>query len=417
MSTSSLPEPAGKNVIKRIELVNFMSHARTVIEPAAGLTVLIGPNNCGKSAVVAALQILAHNANSTYVRRHHEKNCEITVETDDGHTIKWSRSRSGSPKYVIDGQDFDRLKGGTPADLAEILRLPKVTSDSGEFDIHFGQQKDPVFLLNDTGKAAAQFFASSSDAIRLVEMQSRHNTKVREAKQTHKRLVSEAERLEHTIEILSETSGVESHLKDCEESYLDLQDALQEVCDLEELVKQLPNLDRQVQQFESLAGLLAQTSAPPHLEPTESLESLVRQLSNLMKLETKNAHRHQILSAACPPPQLADEIPLEQSIGLLESAIIRQETLDRQWQQLRGVQPPPETEQSQPLEAIILEFEQTQTRFQQLTRKLASTTEELAIVTADSERWAASHPVCPTCGASTDAQKLLTVGPGGCGHG
>ena len=57
----------GFPVIKRIELINFMSHEHTVIEPAAGLTVLVGPNNCGKSAIVTALQILCHNDNSTYV--------------------------------------------------------------------------------------------------------------------------------------------------------------------------------------------------------------------------------------------------------------------------------------------------------------------------------------------------------------
>ena len=38
-----------KKMITRIELTNFMSHKHTVIEPAAGLTVLVGPNNIGKS--------------------------------------------------------------------------------------------------------------------------------------------------------------------------------------------------------------------------------------------------------------------------------------------------------------------------------------------------------------------------------
>jgi predicted ATP-dependent endonuclease of OLD family len=70
-------------MIKRIELTNFMSHEHTVIEPAAGLTVLIGPNNCGKSAIVAALQILASNENSTYVMRHGAKECSVKVETDE----------------------------------------------------------------------------------------------------------------------------------------------------------------------------------------------------------------------------------------------------------------------------------------------------------------------------------------------
>jgi len=42
-------------MIRRIILENYMAHVRTVIEPADGLTVLAGPNNCGKTAVVETL--------------------------------------------------------------------------------------------------------------------------------------------------------------------------------------------------------------------------------------------------------------------------------------------------------------------------------------------------------------------------
>src|SRR5271155_5294990 len=116
-------------MIRRIVLENFMSHAHTVIEPADGLTVLVGPNNCGKSAVVAALQILCHNDNSTYVTRHNEKECSVTVETDDGHVVQWCR-RNNSPKYIIDGQPFERLdKAGLPDSLQQVLRLPKVVAE------------------------------------------------------------------------------------------------------------------------------------------------------------------------------------------------------------------------------------------------------------------------------------------------
>ena len=91
-------------MIKRIELVNFMSHEHTVIEPSDGLTVLIGPNNCGKSAIVNALQVLCNNGKSTYVLRHGAKECQIVVETDAGDSIRWSRKKSGSPKYEINGK-------------------------------------------------------------------------------------------------------------------------------------------------------------------------------------------------------------------------------------------------------------------------------------------------------------------------
>ena len=177
-------------MIKRIELINFMSHEHTVIEPAAGLTVLVGPNNCGKSAIVTALQILCHNENSTYVLRHGAKECRIIVETDDGHRIEWMRKKSGSPSYKINGQEFDRLRGesGVWDELARTLRLPRVEFDNNKFDVHIGEQRNPVFLLGDKGKGAAQFFASSSDAIRLVEMQGLHKKRVSDNKKERNRL-------------------------------------------------------------------------------------------------------------------------------------------------------------------------------------------------------------------------------------
>src|SRR5207248_11368459 len=102
-----------------------MSHSATVIEPAAGLTVLVGPNNCGKSAVVAALQILCSNENSTFVLRHGARECAVGVTTADGHQVQWRRKNS--PSYMIDGQLFDRLRGsGFPEPLQAALRLPRV---------------------------------------------------------------------------------------------------------------------------------------------------------------------------------------------------------------------------------------------------------------------------------------------------
>src|SRR3954451_9603772 len=97
-----------------------MSHARTEIEPAAGLTVLIGPNNCGKSAVVSALETLARGTRGDFMVRHGEKLCSVTVETDDGHVITWKR-KGKVVSYAIDGREVHR---DTPDDLHEYLKLP-----------------------------------------------------------------------------------------------------------------------------------------------------------------------------------------------------------------------------------------------------------------------------------------------------
>jgi DNA repair ATPase RecN len=194
-------------MITRIELKNFMSHQHTVIEPAAGLTVLVGPNNIGKSAVVAALQILCRNERSNYVMRHGERECSVAVTTDDGHSIEWRRKNS--PSYVIDATLFDRLgRGGVPNELQPALRLPTVDDSNGDdFDVHFGTQKAPIFLLGSSEANAARFFASSSDVIQLVSIQKRHKEKLAAAQQRKNHLEDESRRVNHDLGLL--TSALE----------------------------------------------------------------------------------------------------------------------------------------------------------------------------------------------------------------
>src|SRR5437016_5867438 len=137
-------------MIRRIVLENYMSHSRTVIEPAAGLTALVGPNNCGKSAVVSALLSLCGDTPGDFMVRHGESLCSVTVETDDGHTIIWRR-KGGAVSYIIDGTVVDRVgRGNLPDHLHEHLRLAKVAPSGGgePFDVHFGLQKSPIFLID-----------------------------------------------------------------------------------------------------------------------------------------------------------------------------------------------------------------------------------------------------------------------------
>src|SRR5262245_20965579 len=206
-------------MIKRIELTNFMSHKHTVIEPAPGLTVLVGPNNCGKSAVVAALQILCKNPEAKFAVRHGARECSVQVETDEGHKIVWRRKTAAS--YRLNEQQFDRLgRGGIPDLLHQLLRLPTVGDEKDDdFDIHFGAQKSPIFLLNSSSATAARFFASSSDASRLVEMQRRHKEKLADKQKQKNRLEAESKQLIDELERLEPTVELDRRLKDVADEY------------------------------------------------------------------------------------------------------------------------------------------------------------------------------------------------------
>jgi energy-coupling factor transporter ATP-binding protein EcfA2 len=375
-------------MITRIELTNFMSHDHTVIEPAAGLTVLIGPNNCGKSAIVAALQILANNDNSTYVMRHGAKECSVKVETDDGHTVEWRRKNS--PSYVIDGQTFDRLRGaGLPDELHAALRLPKVDAgENTEFDVHFGTQKSPIFLLGGSTAHAARFFAASSDAIRLVAIQKRHKEKLAEAQREKNRLEVESKQINAALEILGPVVELEERLEVAREAYdqlLKRDDWVEEATKgeallraksatvdrfsaeaaalqplhpppefaptepLQKLIEALVSAEGRLKMAESRAAALALLPQPPNLTPVEAMEKVIRDLESEHSRQRNAAARNGVLASLEAPPELADTDAIVQLTAGIERATRLQTQTRAESQTLSQLPSPPQLAELDPL--------------------------------------------------------------------
>jgi uncharacterized protein YlxW (UPF0749 family) len=83
-------------------------------------------------------------------------------------------------------------------------------------------QKSLVFLLGNSSANAARFFASSSDAIRLVQMQKRHKEKLQEAQKEKSRLEAESRELNAELGALDPVIDLDRRLKALEADYQDL---------------------------------------------------------------------------------------------------------------------------------------------------------------------------------------------------
>jgi hypothetical protein len=349
-------------MITRIELTNFMSHAHTVIEPAAGLTVLVGANNIGKSAVIAALQILARNENSTYVMRHGAKDCSVKVETDDGQVVEWRRKKS--PSYVINGQTFDRLRGGDlPEELHRALRLPPVDAGGdNDFDVHFGTQKSPIFLLDRPGTVAARFFASSSDAIRLVAIQKRHKDKHAEAKREKGRLEEESRRVTAQLDVLAPVVDLDDQLRAVEDLHaevLQLRERLDEVrADTAAIAVQAGQLS----EWQAHADVLARLPSPPSLFPVTPLAELIAALQTAQRDVERTTAQAAALSPVTPPPAMHDVVTL----GRLAENLVRQvtdvERSDATCHALTSLAGPPTLPPTEPLRLTVTHLERAASR-------------------------------------------------------
>ena len=435
-------------MIRRIQLVNFMSHDDTMIELADGLTVLVGPNNCGKSAVVAALQILCHNGASTHVIRHNETECRVVVTTDDGQTVEWKRTRT-SVKYVVNGTVFDRLgRGNVPAEVHKVLRLPKVEANNDAFDIHFGEQKSPIFLINATGSRVAQFFAASSDAASLVKMQSLHKKRSVEARQRQTQLNLDVVRLTAELSRLAVADEVGEEVGRLEVEYVELcaaevnaQGIARAIAALEVARVALRQLEARVAALASLAfaPVLVDTQAlktlvvqidvaqqrsrrseadqnamqglkvGPTLKPTEAMQQLTFGLCTKMFEFVMFAALRDAMAALRLPPELVsvdgrarDGVALEQAASLLSH---REKTKDA----VSSLTPPPVLLETQERNSTIRALREADTKCKLKTDGLESANVVFAEHDKRRRDWLKEHPLCPTCGETIDADRMAAL--------
>ena len=398
-------------MITRITLENYMSHARTVIEPAPGLTVLVGPNNCGKSAVMSALQTICGDHDGDFMVRHGQKSCQVTLETADGHVVTWRRLK-GKVSYVIDGREVHRVgKGNLPDGLHDVLQLAKVQHPNGrdEFDVHFGHQKSPIFLIDREGDAAA-FFSTASDAEKLIEVQKRHKEKVTLARRQQRDLTLEVGRLDQMLAALSPLDQVEGLLEQARQQHADLIEAEARAGALELLIRETENRRGVMDSHSRQGNALSTLQAPPALEDTAAIDERLRKLEQAAARLQSTRGRCESLAGLHDPPELQDTANLL-DLGKRLSSVQRAVTkLAASVGSLGQLGDPPAPQDAAPLNDAIARLEKSAAAESLLRRSIPAMDAELQAIDDQINAWLWANPACPTCGAKTTREALLSGG-------
>ncbi len=392
-------------MIRRIILENYMSHARTVIEPAAGLTVLIGPNNCGKSAVVSALETLARDTRGDFMVRHGEKLCSVTVETDDGHTITWKRKKN-TASYEIDGREVHRV---TPNDLHQHLKLPLVTSDrnSDEFEIHFGEQKSPIFLLNGPESQTATFFSASSDAGRLLEIQDRHREKIRDRKRDRAACLKEIARLEDQASRLESLADANVELAKLETEHEALLREAQALATLEATVAKLEAFGRLIVERRDRTEAFRDLSLPPELHATAEMQRLINEIESCAGKASRAGEEIAASEKLEHPPELIDERELKSAIGKIMAARIALAKPMQTAKALVVLHDPPAMIDPAALDATCNAIATARAVHERAVRHTKDATNALHKAEQEIREWIEANPSCPICGGVVTTEALL----------
>lgn len=401
-------------MIRRLTLIDFMAHARTVLELAPGLNVLCGPNNTGKSAVVEALRCLANNPFPRHCIRHGASEARVEALLDTGWRVAWIRRKTHalyelSAPGVAEPQVFAKLgRGVVPPEVARALKLSPVAFEKGdEVDVHLGDQRHPIFLLDKPGSLLADFLASSTESAHLMAMQDLLREKARRAKGEQRRLEEATGRAAAGLDRLAGLPAVSLTLESLRENIRFWGEKAARMPELENRLERLRDLSGQIRRFSARAGLLAGLALPPPPAPAAGLADT---LARLGALGARAASIRAVLERLAPlhaPASPRSAEPLRETVDRAGRLLALKGTTERRLAALSALRQPPETVDPAPLAELLASMETLSGRVAKGRSWLAERTRELAVLRGRIAKRLEEAGECPLCGAGLDAARFL----------
>jgi exonuclease SbcC len=443
-------------MIRNILLENFMAHERTELELGPGVTALTGANNTGKSAVVEALRCVTTNPSVSHCIRHGAKEARVTLTMDDGARVTWIRKkRSAGYEITLPGRDepeepFWKLQGKVPDEVRALLRLDQVPLETGDpVDVHVGNQREPVFLLNRPDSNVAAFFAASTEGAHLLAMQNALKQRTTEAKRRDRELSERLARVEADLDGLATLPDIERRIdqaRELETTATRLQadmprlegriDTLgrveaelaarqrtatilngvvnvpkvNAVSGLDAVIRDMKGVNERLGTARSVGGSLVPLDGPPPMADTPGLADLCNGLQavgrSLRKAEVVTAS----LGALAAPPAPDDTQKFSAMIDEMLTIHYRVQRLARWEAVLRTIGEPPRVEPDARLESLVAELRGLTLRRAAGEQGVAELETALRTVRETLTRRLAEAGACPTCGAELDAETFLERG-------
>ncbi|MGE4503992.1 MAG: AAA family ATPase [Desulfovibrionaceae bacterium] len=351
-------------MIHTITLEDFLAHKHTVVRLGQGMTVLTGPNNCGKSAVVEGLRCLAQNPAPRNWIRHGAREARVSVELDEGHRITWIR-REKSVSYEIlrkggeEPEGFHKLrKGQVPDEVRALLRLDPVELESGReksVDVHISSQKKPIFLLDDDSADArmAEFFAASTESAHLLAMQKLLKNRAKEAKTEERGLLRRLAGHEAELDRLAPLPGLELRLEEARAREAELEYRERKLPALERALVHMEELERAMARVRRRGGALAALAEPPRGHETAPLAQLLEAVRRFGQNLGRARAGCAALAPLADPPALHDTARLAETAGNLHRTRRLKDACERRARALRLPQEPPALRDETALSGLV----------------------------------------------------------------
>jgi DNA repair exonuclease SbcCD ATPase subunit len=155
--------------------------------------------------------------------------------------------------------------------------------------------------------------------------------------------------------------------------------------------------------------VLAKTKSPPVMDDEIALESLCRSIEESIRQRERAAAVISTLQKHVAPPELVDPEPLKAVLDSMESMARSQLAATQRVAAVEKLIAPTEPSETAPLQELIGKLDQTVSAVNAQKRDVAALNDELSKVKNEMRAWAEANPLCPTCGAPVDPERIASV--------
>ena len=259
-----------------LHIKNFQSIKDIELE-AYGLTVIEGPSNIGKSAILrAAASPMFHRLGDHFVRTgasfSEVKISELLDKDRNSHTVLWTKGKKIN-QYVVDEEVYDSVGRNAP-DIIKEMGFKVLNTSAGSENLIYRKQHDPPFMLFEPAKALAII----SEASRISTIQKATKLASKQLKQ----LTSQRS----TIRDLVEERQEELNLFDDLETFRKIPDLINQIKKtLEDQQNYLYELERLIAERDNLFERINSLNELPEMSTKEVTTFFDNQVSIANSLE------------------------------------------------------------------------------------------------------------------------------------
>jgi len=232
-------------MLKTLELTNFQKHSHLIIPLMAGVNVLHGETDAGKSCIVRAFSWLYFGEpQGDVVRKEGTKKTSVKGIFDNGIVVERIKSKTRNAyELTIPGskmKPFDSINRNVPEEIQKVLRTSTIKVDKEEIILNVAKQISLPFLLDKSGIFRNKLFnqltgnditdkalqSFNKDILHINKVEKLEKEHLEEGKNALNELTEEKEKVQVVYDKLAKTY---KEIKEKSDTYEKLNDYLKKL--------------------------------------------------------------------------------------------------------------------------------------------------------------------------------------------